>query len=321
MNVSRLSMSSVLAVALVAAATSPAVAQPASASAEQLFRDGKKLMGEGRTAEACTAFDGSYRKDPLVSTLLNLADCREKNHQYASAWGHFLDADRMTRNDLAQAMLNQTAHDRAAKLEGRLSFLIINVPDESRVDGLVVTRNDVAVDPAEWNRKSPVDGGSYTVEAKAPGHEPWSTTVRIGDELDRQSVDVPRFKPLATPAGGDEEDVPAGGGTWSGKRKAALGLGAVGLGAGVAAVVLELGARSTHDDSKAEPDDARQEELYDQANSKRLYAQIAAGVAVAGVATAAVLWFTGKPTAAEQAAMFRPVIGRDRLGLAFTGHF
>jgi hypothetical protein len=316
------SPSALLALALLALATAPAAAQPASASAEQLFRDGKKLISEGRIAEACTAFDGSYRKDPLVSTLLNLADCREKNHQLASAWGHFLDADRLTRNDAAQAMLNQTAHDRASKLEGRLSFLIINVPDESRIDGLVVTRNGTDVDPAEWNRKSPVDGGSYTIEAKAPGHEPWSTTVRVGDELDRQSVDVPRFKALPEPPAGEEPRVGGGGGGGlTGRRKAAIGLGAAGVGAGVGALVLELSARSLYDDSKAESDDARQQDLYDQANQRRLYAQIAGGVSAAAIGTAVVLWITGRPSVAEKVTKLRPLLGRDRVGLAFRARW
>lgn len=319
----RSTISSLFTAAILALASAPASAQPASAQAETLFQQGKFLMGEGRIAEACTAFEGSYRKDPLVSTLLNLADCREKNHQLASAWGHFLDAERMTRNDAAQAMLNQTAHNRAAKLESRISYLIINVPDESRVDGLVITRNGAEVDPAEWNRKSPVDGGSYTIEAKSPGHEPWSTTIRVGDELDRQSVDVPRFKPMANATGPSTEEpgeVATSGGL-TGKRKAAIGLGVVGVGAGVGALVLELSARSTYDDSKHEPDDAKQQDLYDQANDKRLYAQIAGGVGVVALGTAAVLWFTGKPEAAEKAAMFRPLVSHDRVGIAFAGHF
>src|SRR5690349_11906109 len=113
-----------------AIATTAAQAQPASVQAEQLFRQGKKLMGEGKIAEACKAFEGSYRKDEAVSTLLNLADCREKNKQYASAWGHYLDAERKTRGDAAQATFNRTARERSVALESRLSYLIINVSKE-----------------------------------------------------------------------------------------------------------------------------------------------------------------------------------------------
>ncbi len=186
-----LAMAAGLGLALVAA---PVSAQPASAQAEQLFREGKRLMGEGKLADACRAFEGSYRKDEVVTTLLNLADCREKNGQLASAWGHFLDAERMTRSDAAQATFNRTARDRAGKLEARLSYLIINVPASANVDGLAITRNGVPVDEAEWNTDIPVDGGEYVVEGKAPGYEAWSTRVTVGAERDKQSVNVPRFR-------------------------------------------------------------------------------------------------------------------------------
>src|SRR5690348_3697323 len=115
-------------------------AQSSAAEAEQLFRDGKKLMNEGKYAEACTAFETSNRLDPSVATLLNLANCREKNEQLASAWSAFLEAERLTR-DTGSAALNNTAKDRAAKLEPRLSYLTVSVPAESDIDGLTLTRN------------------------------------------------------------------------------------------------------------------------------------------------------------------------------------
>jgi hypothetical protein len=169
-------------------------AQPASVQAEQLFRQGKKLMSEGKLAEACKAFDGSYRRDAAVSTLLNLADCREKNKQYASAWGYFLDAERKTRGDAAQANFNRTARDRASALEARLSYLIINVPAEASIEGLTIMRNGIEVDSAEWNTDIPVDGGEYVIEGKAPGYEAWSTKITVGESGDKESVNVPKFR-------------------------------------------------------------------------------------------------------------------------------
>ncbi len=185
-----------------------------SAQADSLFKDGKRLMGEKSYAEACDAFEASYKLDPAVTTLVNHADCREKNAQYASAWGLFLEVDRQTRTDKQQAALNKTAKTRAAALEPRLSYLIINVPDESRIDGLSITRNGTVVDPLTWNRALPVDGGVYVIEGKAPGHEPWQTRVTVKDALDKQSVDVPKFKSAPTPdpvvdAGADAARRPA----------------------------------------------------------------------------------------------------------------
>lgn len=174
----------------------PARAWAQGATAEKLFRDGKQLMKDGKLAEACAAFEGSEHIEPNLASLLSLADCREKNGQYASAWGLFLQAESQTRLDPKNGVFNATAKSRAASLEPRLSYLTINVPDESRIEGLALTRDGVAVDPAEWNRSVPIDGGAHVIAGKAPGHEEWSTKVAITAEKDKKSVEVPKFKDL-----------------------------------------------------------------------------------------------------------------------------
>src|SRR3954468_3549725 len=68
------------------------------ATAEALFRQGRQLMSEGKTAEACEKFGASERMDPSSGTLLNLADCDAKSGKSASAWAEFLAAARMARN-------------------------------------------------------------------------------------------------------------------------------------------------------------------------------------------------------------------------------
>ncbi|HUQ02033.1 MAG TPA: hypothetical protein VM261_06020 [Kofleriaceae bacterium] len=162
--------------------------------AEKLFREGKRLLGEGKIAEACKSFEGSYRKDPAVTTLLNLADCRERNKQYATAWGYFLDVVRIARERPESAAFGPSANARAARLEQRLSYLIINVPAEAQVEGLQITRNGVVVDEAEWNTDIPVDGGDYVIEGRAPGFDAWSTRLSIVVSGDRRSVNVPKFR-------------------------------------------------------------------------------------------------------------------------------
>ena len=269
-------------------------------------------MGARQIAEACLAFEGSYRKDPVVSTLMNLAACREENHQYASAWGHFVEAARLT-ND--QPALQQVARQRAADLEWNLSYLIIDVPDESRVEGLTIMRNGAPVDVAEWNRDMPVDGGPYMISGKAPGYEPWSTTVTVAESKDKQSVTVPRFTPAKAPPAAVEGAPPS----FTGRRKLAVGawaLGAVGLGAGLA---LELSARGAYDDAKAATDNPTRHERYDTANQRRLFATISAGAGAALVGAGVVLWITGKPAARSSVAIM-PVLGDGLTGVALAGH-
>lgn len=307
--------------AILAGGTAEVHAQPATAQAEQLFRDGKRLMGEGNITAACDAFEGSHRMAPAVSTLLNLADCREKNQQYASAWTHFIEAARQSQADPSLAALAETARRRAAAVEDRLSFLIINVPDEARIDGLTISRNGAPVDPAEWNRDMPVDGGEYRVEGKAPAFEPWSTTVKVGNAKDKQSVNVPRFREAISDAASSSAtviraDQPR---TFGGKRKVAIGLwavGAVALGSGLA---LELSARNTYNDAKLEHDNDRRHELTASANSRRHYAQAAGAAGVVAVGVGALLWYRGGASARRVAVA--PHLDADLAEIVLMGHF
>ena len=309
--------------AVLAASAAPAFAQ-GSQAAESLFRQGKALMQEGKIDEACTAFEGSYKKDPAVSTLLNLADCREKNGQYASAWGHFIDAMRMTRGDNAQAALFNTAKDRSQRLEGRLSYLIINVPDEARVEGLEITRNGVRVDSEEWNLDIPVDGGIYKVEGKAPAYEAWSTTVTVGPEKDKQSVNVPKFNEMP------KKELPGGGGeapsSFTGKRKIAAGVAGAGVIAAVVGTVFYTQGNGLYDDAKKATDQATRDSRYDDANGKYLQAQILWGAGAAMVGAAAFLWFTGGPQAVEssvesEGVTFAPHLAPGSAGFVLGGRF
>ena len=315
----------------------------ASPQAEALFRDGKRLMKDGKLAEACAAFEGSEHAEHNVATVLSLADCREKNHQYASAWALFLQADSQTRSDPTKATLNVTAKNRARALEPKLSYLTINVPDESRIPDLVVSRDGAPVDPAEWNRSIPADGGSHVIAGKAPGHESWSTTVTLRPESDKQSVEVPKFKALPEivnkPARDDRgytegpqpviEPSP-----YTPRRKIAIGVAAGGVVIGGVAIGLGISASSLHSDALAtcppsacSPQNAADAHDKNQSAMRRaLYANI--GYAAAGVAVGAgvALWLLGKPEAPSKPeardaeVAIAPTVGQVN-GLAVVGRF
>lgn len=298
---------SLVSVVLMVLTLVPVTASAQSGDAEILFRDGKKLMAAGKYAEACLAFDGSFKKEPLPTTLLNLADCREKNGQLATAWGHFVEAARLTRG---QDAMEQTATERAARLEPELSYLIIAVPDDVRVDGLTITRDGQPVDPAEWNRKMPIDGGRHTVVAGAPAHEPWSTTVEVDRARDEASITVPSFRALPVRT----RDRATG---LTGRRKLAIAGWAVGAAALGGALALELAARSSYDDAKAATTNPDRVAAYDTANDRRLYSGVALGVGVAAVAAGTVLWLTGRRSESIEVAV-RPSASGIAVGLAWT---
>jgi hypothetical protein len=167
--------------------------QPAGAQAEALFRRGRDLMAGGRFAEACSAFEESEKLEPAVTTLLNLAGCREKLGQIATAWGLFLAAERQTRSatNATTQQLHDVAHNHAQKLEPRVSKLKISVPQKSRIDGLEILRGKEVVIPVMWNSEIPVDGGTYTITARAPGSAVWTVQITIAAEKDAQTVEIP----------------------------------------------------------------------------------------------------------------------------------
>lgn len=317
-------------VALVLLSSSAALAQPAGAQAETLFRQGRDLMSKGKTAEACSAFQESQRLEPAVTTLLNLAGCREKLGQIATAWGLFLEAERETRSATSPAdrQLHDVAQKRAASLEPRISKLEIDVPDANKVDGLEVKRGDEKIESAMWNRALPVDGGTYTISASAQGSLPWSTQLTIAAEHDSKTLEVPKLAPAphqdappvttvatgapsvhqtATPAAPPSR-VPA----------FVVGGGAIALLGG--ALAFDLWGDSTYNDAKAEmTSQARRDSLYDSANTKR---DVAIGLGVGGIAAAGVatwLFLRGGHDESSTAQAVRVVPTSN--GLAVLGSF
>jgi len=320
-----------------------AAAQPGdTVGAEALFREGKRLMKDGKTAEACDKFAASEHLDRSIGTLLNLADCREKNHQLATAWATFLEAASTARG-AGDPSREAEARTRASALEPHLSYLTISVPDASKVEGLVIKRGDMLVDPALWNQGVPIDTGAYEISGQAPGHEPWSTRVQINVEAQRASVEVPRFKQLAdmtkavakidlpktAPDQSDDEgnEPPAvEHHTFTTLRYASVTSAAVGVIALAGGIVVGLKARDLQHQSDAIcPDttcsDPHGLDLNSQARSDLVTSEILFGVGGAAIVGAAVMWFVGAPPAAGERVSVVPNVTPGHAGLAIAGRF
>lgn len=164
-----------------------------SAIAEDLFRQAKALMDQKKYKEACEKFEGSQRLDPSTGTLLNLADCNEKQGKLASAWAQFGEAATLAKR-AGTPDRAAVAQDRAKALEPRLSRVRLNVGDKAKVPGLQIFRDDIALDSATWNGLSATDTGKHVFKATAPGKLEWKQIIDVVGEGKATDVTVP---PLA----------------------------------------------------------------------------------------------------------------------------
>lgn len=316
-----------LAVALAAA---PARAQ--TAEAEALFREGKRLMKKGEIAEACDKFEASERLEPTVGTELNLADCREKNGQTASAWAMFVKAAAGAKRADDDKRASE-ARRRAEGLESRLVYLTIEVPEDSRVDDLVIKRNDVALEAAQLDQRVPVDPGDYTISAEAPGYKRWSERVSVRSK--NKKVEVPPLE--KKPRKARDVDENATNEDASAERDAAtpasrrrytalaitlgvVGLGAAGAGAGFGLAAKDLESRSDELCPTSDCADPAGVDLNKRARRDALFANIgfvAGGVAIAG---AVALLVVGTPEHDTRVSVV-PTVGSDQVGFAVGGSF
>jgi hypothetical protein len=334
--------------ALVASAAPRARAE-GPVEAEILFKEGRRLLAAGQIADACDKLDASARIERTVGVLLNGADCRERNHQLATAWATFLEAASLARRQNNDARGEAEARHRAALLEPRLAYLVVSVPDASKIDGLVIRRAGAEIDPALWNQGVPIDDGAYDVTASAPGREPWSTHVEVTGEGTRAVVEVPRFKPLAPPPRHDEEDPTASAPprrdtpppldridpivdatadphTLTRTRKLALGVAALGAASLAGGVVLGVRAHDLAGQADGVcPGSVCNDPGALAANrDARNTATVADALLIGGgaaIAGAAVLWFVGAPTAPSRDVVATPVVTPSSVGFAVSGRF
>ena len=160
----RFSFAFVMAARLVAlpAAGQGTGTDPAAAAA--LFQEGREAAKRGDYLTACPKLGDSYRLDPAVGTLLNLADCNEHLGKLATAWQLFRQAaERLTPDDDRMA----AAQRRIAALAPRVPHLTIGV-SKSAPAGTKVTRGGVDLGSGSLGAVLPIDPGRHVVVVTAP---------------------------------------------------------------------------------------------------------------------------------------------------------
>jgi hypothetical protein len=304
--------------------TSRAADDVDEAAARVLFAEGRKLAARSDYAAACPKFEESFRLDSGIGTSFNLADCWEHVGRTASAWGRFLSVAAAAKV-LGQLERERVARDRAAAIEPMLSHLIVTVsaPEER----LTVKRDAIPVGPASWGFPMPVDPGPHVIEATAPHKKAFSVTVTLAPSGDTVTVTIARLesepgaarvepppsepaapsvelmRPIARPVSTDARPF----------RALALTAGAMGVAGLATGAIFGLAFLSVNGDAKTlcpgntctQTEKTHHDRLLAEARTDLSVAYIGAGLGVAALATAALVWWRPGPLRPGKVASLR----------------
>lgn len=136
--------------------------------ADALFKKGKRLLGEKRYAEACSAFAESDKLDPGIGAKLNVARCYQEWGKLATAYRWYSEAEQLARS---------LKDDRATKIRGliddlerQVPRLTVHAPTDAVLADAEITLDGKRFDTAQLDTALPVDPGpheiSYLVDGK-----------------------------------------------------------------------------------------------------------------------------------------------------------
>jgi hypothetical protein len=298
-----------------------------AARADELFQRGKERLSQLDYAGACPLLAQSVELDPASGSLLALAMCHEREGKLASALREYKSvierSQRENRPDRERA-----AQKRVDDLQSKVSTLAITPPKD--VQGLTLRVNGAPVEPGIIGTKVVTDGGSYTIEASAPGKKTWTDTVVVAEARDDKTVTIPALAseaaaaPLAA-ADADEAPAPARE-TKPAKRRrpppddsltttqwaglATMGAGLIVAGVGGAFVLHAVGKDKDSEDGCVEnlcTADSRRDRLYarDAGNAATIALITSGGLLASGL----VLYLVGGRSSAESQVQARVSAG------------
>lgn len=279
----------------------PAFAQSAAdkAAAEVLYDEGVKLLTAGDLAQACPKFAESLRLDTGIGTMLYLAECYERQGKTASAWAQFREAQASAGAKEGDNR-GRVAKERADRLEPKLSKLLVVVPPEAAIDGLVVTRDGTAIGRALWGTETPIDPGAHVIRVSAPGRIARDLTVDVKGEAAHEKIVIeplalapPAPTPPPTSSSPVDADASHRGST---QRTVGVVLGAAGLVGLAVGTVFGVRAISTKSDSEPHCDATScDQQGLDLRSDAHAQGDVSTVFLVAGgvlAATGIVLWLT-----------------------------
>jgi hypothetical protein len=182
----------------VATLASSRLAHAQGKSADALFEEGLKLFDAGKTHEACERFEASFRIDPALGTLQNLATCHEQDGKTATAYREFLDlAEQAKKAGAGQKAREILGRQRAEALTSKLSKILIQAKPGANV--VEVRLDGTLVDLAAWGVAFPVDPGRHALVFSAPGRVASTQEINLAAAPGVTTVDLPHLEDVPPP--------------------------------------------------------------------------------------------------------------------------
>jgi hypothetical protein len=314
-------------------------AQDAGAAAEAAFDRGRQLMNDGKYADACAAFQQSWKLDPQIGTRYNIGVCSEKQGKLTTAWAAFREVAQRDTNEGRR----KDAARRADALAPRLTKLLVNAATSPSGFSVKVNGNDVT---NLLGIETPVDPGDYEVVATAPGFKEWSAKVSATGEGLTVTVAIPpldRPQPIApgTPLHSEpgketttiahieahDDAPPPPGSSRKSIGEIVVGGGLALVAGGVVAGVMASGKWSDAKKVCGGMTTCASDDLTAQANAlgdaARTRANLATGLVAVGViaiGVGATLWITA-PSESSHGIAIAPALSPDGASVTIEGRF
>lgn len=267
------------------------VSEEALSNARRKFQKALALQTAGDWAGALALLKevADIRSTPQV--LFNIALCEENLGQLVAALGDYELAATDARAE-GIALVETEALERIERLQARIPRLRVERGQEA-------ARANVSLDGVELGelalgREMPVDPGTHEVRGSVPGRPDFVEEVRVA-ERERVTVTIRFEAPPAPPPVRRESEAGVSGQHVMGYVSGGVGL--VSLAAAGAFYALRYDAQQELDElcptRSGCPAEGR--DIEERGRRHTMYGNVALGVGLAGLATAAVLWLTDRP--------------------------
>jgi hypothetical protein len=294
------------------------------AAAEELYRRGVADFHAGQYEIACRELKDSYRIDPLLGVLFTLATCEARAGRLATAAAHYDDflqrlATLPPDKKAVQEERRQVAASQRASLTPDLSYLTISLSAQLLQKGATVRRDGTILVTASVGIELPIDPGPHVVTVQTPDGSTQEQRISVAKREHRTVV----FEPLA-PAPVPDRPVVLERRAVSPWIYISAGVGVAGVGVGSVAGLLAVSEKGVVDAHCAGPAcNAEGKAAADTARTEAWVSTVGFGVGIAGLATAMIIYFAGRPSsrASQPAQSGTPAIGLAWRSVTLGGSF